>query len=131
MATQVKQLGGIGERMDLLIRQGGTLGPFVATMKNPDLSLVDLSGCLIRGQIRKTASSATVTATIDVDSPYDDTGRYMFGLSSSITAAISAGADINHPDSQYAWDLEMVDSVGQVIPLYWGVARVHREVTRD
>lgn len=46
-------LGNIGEEMDLLIRQGGTFGPHVFTMKNPDGSAFDLTGMVLRGSIRK------------------------------------------------------------------------------
>jgi hypothetical protein len=128
MATLL--IGNIGERMDLLIRQGATFGPFTATMKNPDESPVNLTGCLIRGQIRRKPADSVIAATVEVTSPYDATGAYVFGLPSAVTAAIQCGADTSAPTSLYHWDLEMVDSQGLVHPLYWGEVRVHREVTR-
>lgn len=131
MSTAVKRLGSIGERMDLLIRQGATLGPFTATMTNPDGSPVDLTGASIVGQIRKTPQSRDVTAHVEVAIIEPKAGKYRFGISAEVTALIPAGADITKTDSKYAWDLELHDSSGRgVVPLYWGEVQVHREVTR-
>lgn len=124
------QLGYIGERLDLLIRQGATLGPFLATMTNPDASPVDLTGATIRGQIRKRAADTTVVASLDVTITSAAAGQYSFGLTATATAAIVAGADVTKPESVYVWDLELQDAAGRVLPLYWGDVRVHREVTR-
>ena len=52
------QVGFIGERLDLLCRQGANLGPFICTLQNPDLSFVDLTGCTIQGYVRKNALDA-------------------------------------------------------------------------
>ncbi len=41
-------LGYIGERLDLLIRQGATFGPFDVTLANPDKTPVDLTGATVR-----------------------------------------------------------------------------------
>jgi hypothetical protein len=123
-------IGTRGERLNLLIRQGATFGTFHATMANPDGSPVNLTGCLIRGQIRKTADSATVITNITVTSAYDATGAYSFGITDEQTAVITAGFDIDRPESIYVWDLELLDSLGQIIPLYYGDALVYRRVTR-
>lgn len=124
-----KTIGNRGECLDLLIRQGATFGTYHATMRNPDGTPVDLTGCLIRGMMRKTPSSASVLLNITVTSAYDATGAYSFGLTDEQTATLTAGTDINRPESLYVWDLEMLDSTGQIIPLYWGDVRVHRRVT--
>ncbi len=124
-----KTIGNRGESLDLLIRQGATFGTYHATMRNPDGTPVDLTGCLIRGMMRKTPSSASVLLNITVTSAYDATGTYSFGLTDEQTATLTAGTDINRPESLYVWDLEMLDSTGQIIPLYWGDVRVHRRVT--
>lgn len=128
MSTQT--IGSIGERLDLLIRQGATLGPFVCTMTTPDSTPVDLTGAIIRGQIRKAFNSADVTAQLVVTITDAPAGKYQFGLDAATTTAIAAGANVTKPESLYVWDLELVDTLGRVIPLYWGDARVHREVTR-
>lgn len=125
----ITTLGNRGERLDLLIRQGATFGTYHATMCNPDGTPVDLTGCLIRGMMRKTPSSATVLLSLTVTSAYDATGTYDFGLTDEQTATLTAGTDIDRPESLYVWDLEMLDSTGQIIPLYWGDVRVHRRVT--
>lgn len=138
-------LGTIGERMDLLIRQGATFGPFKFVMKAPsqgavpqadgsyvetDLIPVDLTGCALRGQIRKTPSDATVVAELNVSITDPTGGTYQFDLSDTVTAAIVAGVDLSKRESSYVWDFELTDSSNRVIPLYYGEVRVFREVTR-
>lgn len=124
-----KTIGNRGERLDLLIRQGATFGTYHATMRNPDGTPVDLTGCLIRGMIRKTPSSSAVLLNITVTSAYDASGTYDFDITDEQTATLAAGTDIDRPESLYVWDLEMLDSTGRIIPLYWGDVRVHRRVT--
>lgn len=124
-------IGYYGEKMDLLIRQGATCGPFLATMVNPDdESRVNLVGCTIRGQVRKDALSSTIAATISVEITDDVNGEYKFWIPPDVTALIPAGETITDDESIYQWDLELEDSVGEVIPLYYGKAPVLREVTR-
>lgn len=123
-------LGYIGERLDLLVRQGATLGPFDATMQNPDGSAVNLIGATIRGQVRKKALDPTVVTDVDVTITDAALGKYSFGLSVAKTTIIPAGETIKDPSSLYVWDLEMVDALGRVIPLYYGSVNVFREVTR-
>ena len=41
-------LGYIGERLDLLIRQGATFGPFDVTLANPDKTPVNLTGATVQ-----------------------------------------------------------------------------------
>lgn len=140
MATP--KIGYYGERLDILIRQGATFGPFPAQMFGPvDTNNpthvsqgygdpINLTGCTIRGKIRKTALSATVTATLAVTITTAATGQYSFTLTDTTTAAIVAGEKVTDKASQYVWDLELVEATGRVIPLYYGAAIVLREVTR-
>lgn len=138
-------LGTIGERMDLLIRQGATFGPFMFTMKAPkagavaqadgtyadaDLLPIDLTGCTLRGQIRKTPADVAVVASLAVTVTDAAGGSYQFELTDETTATIVAGIDLSKRESIYVWDFELQDSLGRVIPLYWGEVRVFREVTR-
>lgn len=123
-------IGDIGQRLDLLIRQGGTFGPQRITLTNPDTTPVNLTGATVRGQIRKRPADAAVVAQLEVESPYDATGTFTIGLSAAVTAGITAGLDVTKPESLYVWDLELQDSLGRVLPLFYGDVRVHREVTR-
>lgn len=123
-------IGSAGNRLDLLIRQGGTFGPVTDTLTNPDATPVNLTGCTIVGQIRKRAADTTVVAVFDVQITDASAGVYTFGLSSTVTASIAAGLDSTKPESLYAWDIELHDTLGRVTPLHWGAVRVHPEVTR-
>ena len=125
------KISNIGTRVELELMQGSTFGPVTHTLKNPDGTPVDLTGCTPRGQIRRKASDPDVTAPlVCVVFEPATAGVYTFGLSAATTAAIPAGSSANDPNSNYDWDLELLDSQGRVIPLLWGTLKVQREVTR-
>jgi hypothetical protein len=126
MATQT--IGSVGARLDLLIKQGSTFQPEQLIAKNPDGSRVDLTGAVIRAQIRKAASGPLVKAfTIT----YIDrvNGVFTLGLTATETSAIKSADDPNSGENRYVWDLEM-DMAGVVTPLAWGEVKMFREVTR-
>jgi hypothetical protein len=126
------KIGFLGFELDLEIKQGSTFGPINVTANNPDGSVVNLTGCLIRGQIRRKALNADpFVASFDTSIVDAANGLFTFGLSYTVTAAIAAGEFIKSPESLYQYDIEMVDSTGlRVIPLLYGKAFVFREVTR-
>lgn len=123
------QIGSIGAELNLLIKQGGTFGPVTVTARNPDATVMDLTGATIRGQIRKRALDPTVVASFvcTVLSPATD-GKFEFGLTDETTATIVA--DEQPAKSIFVWDMELEDSLGRVTPLYYGQVQVFREVTR-
>lgn len=140
------QVGSIGEELDLLIAQGRTFGPLSFEMAtiNPDLLPwpadtdipdsawipFDLTGCEIRGQMRKKWDSTAAEADFVCTITDATAGKYEIDLPDEVTADIIAGSDYRRPESQYVWDLELVDSAGDITPLYWGAVRVQRRVTR-
>lgn len=126
----VPTIGFLGEEYNLLIRQGATFGPVTVTMTNPDTTPVDLTGCTIRGKIRKKALDVAVVATFTVTITDAPNGEYQFLLTDEITSAIEAGEYASSSASKYVWDLEMEDTLGKVLPLYYGAVTVLREVTR-
>lgn len=123
-------LGTLGEEMNLRIRQGATFGPHLFRMTNPDGSPVNLTGCTIRGQIRKTALAPSAALSFTATITDAAQGRYQLLFTAAQTAAIKAGEKETDSDSKYVWDLEFVDSTGAILPLYYGVVTVFREVTR-
>lgn len=129
MAT-APSIGSIGERLDLVIKQGSTFGPMSNTLTNPDGSAVDLTACVVRGQIRRKALDASIVASFVCTITDADEGQYEFGLTDEVTAAITAGELPSVPASKYVYDMELEDSVGRVIPLLYGNVTVMREVTR-
>lgn len=128
MATLV--LGNIGERIDLRIRQGADFGPVRGTMTNPDGSPVNLTGCTLRGMVKKKPSDTLPAATFAVTVTDALAGRYEFTLPNTATFNLKAGPRIDAPESAYVWDMEMLDSQGRVVPLYYGDVQVLREITR-
>lgn len=123
-------IGNIGEKLDLLIRQGATFGSVTAQMFNPDLTTINLTGCIIRGKIRKTSLDTRVIADINATITDPLLGKYQYGLTAAETALIPAGENITDQKSKYVWDLELEDSAGKVFPLYYGSVTVFRELTK-
>jgi hypothetical protein len=124
-------IGWYGEEMTIKIRQGGSFGPYNATMVNPDNSSVDLTGCTITGQIRKHAQDTEVVMPFNFQITAPSTsGLYSFWLTDEQTATLECGENVSSSDSTYVYDIELHDAAGRVIPLYYGKVHVFREVTR-
>ena len=125
------QIGSIGERLDIILRQGSTLGPFIVTLTNPNGTPFDLTGATISGQVRKNATdTGNPIATFDIVYINRVAGQFSFGMTKSVTALIPAGEYQKDDASQYKWDMELVDSLTRCIPLYYGNFENFREVTR-
>jgi hypothetical protein len=122
--------GTAGVKQDLLIKQGSTFKlPFLAV--DATGAPVDLTGCTILSQIRKTTLSSVVTQTFTaLIDPDPTTGRFALVLSAAQTSAIPAGDSPIAPASQYVWDVELHAADTTVAPLAYGVVKMHPEVTR-
>ena len=123
-------LGYIGEELNLKIRQGASFGPFRAEMKNADGTIVNLTGCTVRGQLRKKALDADVVATLVCVITEPLLGKYEFGLPVEATTLLPAGEQLSASESQYVFDIELLTLAGEVVPLYFGKVQNFREVTR-
>ena len=125
------QIGSIGERLDIILRQGSTLGPFIVTLKDKLGNPIDLTGATIQGHVRKNALDVgTPVATFEITYIDRVLGKFSFGISRSVTVTIPAGEYQKDPESQYVHDIELIDSLDRCIPLYYGKFENFREVTR-
>ncbi len=126
------RIGSIGERLDLLCRQGTNLGPFIITLQNPDLSPLNLTDCIILGCVRKNAlDDGDPVAEFHISYIDRLAGKFSFEIDWSVTEQIPAGEYQKDPESQYVWDMKLIDSTGRATPLYYGLFENFREVTRD
>lgn len=125
------QVGFRGKRLDITARQGADVGPFIVTLRNPDLTFVDLTGCTIRGQVRKNALDTVKIADFTVSIINPAIGQFSFEIPQSISKDIPAGEYQRSPESIYQWDIELLDSTNKVTPLYYGEYLNFREVTRS
>lgn len=129
MATTI---GSKGAELDLLIRQGATLGPYPARLANLDASPMNLTGCTLRAQVRKSYTTDIQPGASFVFTIVDALdGRFIWSIPASSTRDLLAGPTETHKDSLYVWDMEIEDSQGNVTPLLYGMARVFREVTKE
>lgn len=123
-------IGHYGAPMDLRIKQGSTFSATV-NLQNPDTTPVDLTGSQLRAQIRKKALDAAVVATFVITVTDAPGGVFDMLLSDEVTAQIVTGESLQSTDSKFVWDMEMEDTLGRVIPLFYGNVVVFREVTRS
>lgn len=128
--TQALTISQIGERLDLNVRQGVTLGPIRHALENPDLSPLDFTGATVRGTIRKTATEyGEPLADLVVVFPVDRTlGYYDFGIPAEITETLPV--EPGELSATYYWDSEMVDSLGRVLPFFYGTFVVQAAAAR-
>ena len=124
-------IGSKGTEMGLIIRQGATFGPAYIRHEDPLGVKVDLTGAVVRAQLRKTALATEKAADFVFEMlPAGDQYSFSFGLTAAVTAALPAGEKPTDPDSKYVWDMEIEWPDGRVDPLYYGPVAVFREVTR-
>lgn len=124
------QLGTKGTQLDLLVRQGGTFGPYTITITDENANPIDITNNTFTGQIRKTAASTTITAAIVSTVINGPMGNVQITIPSTVTSTIICGDSEKDDLSLYVWDFEMMDSLGNIIPLFFGNVQVFREVTR-
>lgn len=122
----------IGERVDLQVRQGSTLGPIQSQLTDKATSLpIDLTNKTVRGMVRRAYSDKTPAAVMVVSMPTPTSGAFSFHIEAEDTAKMEVGATSKDPGSIYVWDMEMEDAAtGFVTPLYFGVFTLYPEVTK-
>ena len=127
------QIGTKGQELDLLIRQGATFGPVSCTLKQDNGAPVNLTGALVRAQIRRAPNNTLSPGAIGTCSIVNAAaGVFQWEFSATQTALLPADiTNEDSPASRYVWDMELEDSLGRVIPLVYGIVKVFREVTKD
>lgn len=118
-------------RIDLVIQQGATFGPLSAVIKDKATGLgVDLTGCAVAAQIRKTHGdpSAHGTFTVSIDVP---TSTISWSMAKAETQALDANEVLGEATADpYYWDLELTWSDGSSDTPFAGEVRVPAEVTK-
>ena len=123
-------IGNRGERLDLEMRQGSSLGPIPIEFENPDGSPVDLSEMTFRAQMRKTYDSPLPALTFVCEKDLAQTNKVNLFASAEQSAALTVGS-LDSPDqSVFVWDMEAEESGSRVLPIFYGYVRVYREITR-
>jgi hypothetical protein len=133
----VLKISNLPEKITLECSQGATFGPIRFELVNPDPPdgdglAVDLTGCTIRGKVRKTflASTATCTFVATILDQTTDKGKFEIKLSDTTTAAITCGEKVTDKASKYVWDVELVDTDSRVTTLFRGPFIVEAEATK-
>jgi len=128
MINRINTIQQLGDRVDLEVRQGSTLGPVRCILTDDSLTPVpiDLTGYTITGMVRRNYGDPLPAAVMEVTfiGALTD-GIFEFTIPALITVAMPS----EHPFASYLWDMEMTHTSGLVIPLYYGQLRLYPEVT--
>lgn len=125
----IAKLGGIGEKIELLISQGDDFGPHEVTLQNSDGTPLDLTGANISGGLKKNLSDTTLAAIFAVTYTNPAAGIFTFGISKFNTEGLSASLDLNDPACLHLFDLKVALANGRREKIYYGPARVHASVS--
>lgn len=110
-------IGTIGNKLDLLFRQGSSFGPYQITIKNAAGLPINLTGYTFSAKIKKSYSTATTLADIIVTPVNLELGIISISMPSLVTQNIKGNPDKN---ADYIWDMEYTDTNGLVEPLFYG-----------
>ena len=107
---------------NLLIEQGATFNSTISLFKSDD-TVFDLTGHTAAGQIRKSYSSSSASATFSISFSTDRTeGQITLSLTPTQTAALDEG--------RYVYDIETTASDSTVTRVLQGTVTVSPNVTR-
>lgn len=124
-------LGTKGAQLDLIVKQGATLGPNTTTLLDGVGDPIDLTGCTVRAQIRKTPDAATIACTAVCTLVTPASGIFSWSFTAAETTALTCSTvDENEAASLYYWDMELLKADSTVVPLLYGDVRVFREITK-
>lgn len=127
----IPTLGTKGAQLNLLIKQGSTLGPNTMTLMDSSGAPMNLTGCTVKAEIRKTADAPTADASAICAVVGAAGGIVTWEFPAGQTELLSCDPnDENAPASQYVWDMELHYTSGRVVPLLYGNVSVYREVTK-
>lgn len=121
-------LGNLGDRLPLEIVRGLFWGPHPGTMKNPDNSLTNLTGCILKANIRaKIAGTILTSITFAITDAVN--GAFTMEMDETKTALLIGGEEVDDWTQMFYWDWILIDSLSNPIPLAWGEALVRNPVT--
>lgn len=108
--------------VELIIDQGATFNNIINLSDDITNSNVNISGYVVRSQMRRSYYSANATANITCTISNAAQGEITMNLNANTTANIKAG--------RYLFDLETVDTLGTVSRVLEGIITVTPGITR-
>lgn len=108
--------------VELIIDQGATFNNIINLSDDITNSNVNISGYVVRSQMRRSYYSANATANITCTITNAAQGEITMNLNANTTANIKAG--------RYLFDLETVDTIGTVSRVLEGIITVTPGITR-
>lgn len=124
------KIGFIGRQLDLDIKQGAEFGPHTVTLRNPDLTPVNLTGCTFSAQIRQPQNrGGALIVALEIAMVDALAGKFSFKIPANLTATMPANNGANTAFGRFPWDLRMLDAASRPTFLFYGTANVYDRVT--
>jgi hypothetical protein len=120
----VQQIGDIGSRLDLVMRQGATFGPVKVQLRNPGSTPIDLTGCTVEGGVRRRVVDQQFMEAFNVQMIDARLGQFRFGLTNTQTEALVRN-ERSYERAQFFWELRLTDSQSNVRSLFYGDVLVY------
>ena len=106
------------------VEQGSTFQWEIYLLDTDGVTPLDLTGCTVRSQLRKSYSDTNPTLSFTCTiNPVPTTGRVIISATATQTAAV--------PKGKYVYDVEVEDTVGKVFKPYKGCMCVTPEATKS
>lgn len=124
--AKVPTIGSIGDRVEMVIRRGATIGPHRIMFPNPDGTPMDLTGASLEASLRKsiTDPAPLMLFVCLVDFPIitdpATESQAQFGATAAVSAFLDLGAD-----GIGVWKIDLHDAAGRIIPVFQGPVLLH------
>ena len=124
----MNEAGSIGARLDLLVRAGDTLGPFLAVLTGSTGDAIDLTDYTFEGAVsRLDVDDVSLDMTCSIVSAAN--GEVEFALPAAETPAMEDGdSDFFRANQTYSWYLKGTDPNGNKQTYLFGYVKVAKEL---
>lgn len=128
MTTVVGEIGG---RLDILVRVGTTVGPFLLKFQQPDGTYASFTGYTFSAKARTrtaTPTSIAMVATLAVPANFPG-ADWVSGQGILLSATATESAKLEQPATMSAppkiadWEFEATAADGTIVPLLYGEIR--------
>jgi hypothetical protein len=123
------EMGSIGARVDIEVRAGDTLGPFLVTINDSTGAALNLVGYTFEGAVSKLNTADTpIAMTCTITDAVN--GKVQFKVASASTGAFAdANSQFFRSTATYSYYLKGTDTSGHKLTYLFGYVKVAKELT--
>lgn len=122
-------IGDLGQRIDIVLRQGTDAERITLQLQNPDGTFVSFAGATILAQVRRNPEDASPVESFVVSQSAGNDTVYL-DFPGSKSTGMAAGINANDATGRYVWDCVATFLSGPVRALAYGDLRIIRSRSR-